>query len=235
MGRLDRQLPVFGEAGQRRISTAKVAVAGCGGLGCGVIKDLVLAGVKCFSLIDCDTISESNLNRQFIYFGHEGSKAEAAADWIRAIEPEAKIKVICARLDDSNCSDFLDGCDIAIDCLDSVESRLVLNRGIVAAKMTAVHAGVAGMHGQVTVIVPGITPCIECLSPSRSPKGPVPSVGSVVSVISSIESTEALKYLSGTGRTLAGRLLTYDASSGEFAVTAVKRRLDCPACGAVVR
>ena len=234
MGRYDRQVPVFGQDGQERIMEARVAVAGCGGLGCNVIKDLVLAGVGSLRIIDHDTISESDLNRQFVYCGESGNKVETIGRWIRIVSPDTDVEELDLMLTDDNAYAFADGCDVIVDCLDNNASRLILNRAAVNAGVPLVHGGVESMFGQVTTVIPGATPCLCCFL-GKGDAGTVPSVSAAVSVIASIQAAEVLKIITGTGTILAGRLLTVDIGNGSFDEVAIKRREDCPCCGSYIR
>ncbi|MBR7124885.1 MAG: ThiF family adenylyltransferase, partial [Candidatus Methanomethylophilaceae archaeon] len=90
--RFERQLSLIGDSGQRVLLGSCVAVIGCGGLGSIVITDLASAGVGHLILVDGDTVSESNMNRQFIHTGRVGmSKAESAAEWVSQLYPDCKV------------------------------------------------------------------------------------------------------------------------------------------------
>ncbi len=96
MSRFERQLPIFGEDGQRRIMEAKIGVAGCGGLGVNVVTALAEAGACRFILCDYDVPDVTNLNRQFIYSaGDMRPKSMISAEWILALNPAADVEAIC--------------------------------------------------------------------------------------------------------------------------------------------
>ncbi|MDD2532207.1 MAG: HesA/MoeB/ThiF family protein, partial [Candidatus Methanomethylophilaceae archaeon] len=182
-----RQIPLVSEEGQERLAGSKVAVIGCGGLGCNVITQLAMAGVGEMVLVDKDAPSESDLNRQFIYAGRRPApKAELAAEWVGQISERTKAVPMSKELNSGNVGSVLKGCDIAVDCLDNNESRLVLNAGVLSKGIPLVHGAADGPLGQVTVVVPGRTACLECFLPEVRP-GIIPAIGSVVSVIGGIE------------------------------------------------
>ena len=228
MGRFDRQIPVFGEEGQRRISESAVAVFGCGGLGCNTITQLALAGIGHLIINDFDTVSESNLNRQFVYSGRSGSKAALMGEWIRKVSPETEVTVFEGRSDRDSMYGIIGDADIAVDCLDSNDSRLELNSAVLERGIPLVHGGVEGFYGQVTVVVPGETPCLGCFLPPG--RRTVPSVGACVSVIGSLQAAEVLKMITGTGEPLKGRMLVMDMSEGSSETVGIRRRPDCPHC-----
>ena len=227
--RYSRQLPLFGKEGQKALNNVHVAVAGCGGLGSNVITQLCMAGVKHFSLIDNDVIEESNLNRQFVHCGKTGKKVLSMKDWILHIDPEAEVTVHNYCLTSNTVKDFLDGADIAVDCLDSNESRLILNEECVKNHIPLVHGGVSGMYGQVTFILPGFTPCLSCILGKGD--GEKVSLGSAVSVIGSIQANEVIKYVTGTGKNLKGELLIINLSENTFEKVPISRKTGCPVCG----
>ena len=213
-GRYDRQLPVFGEEGQERIQTATVGIAGCGGLGVNVITQLTEAGVSAFILCDPQTPDVTNLNRQFIYSPADyRPKAQVAGEWILALNPMAMVESHAQPLTEDNMAIFRN-CDVVVDCLDNFESRMVLSDLSEKTGIPLVHAGVAGMQGQIAVCIPGKTPSLrDMIGTMKDPEGPVPSVGAAVSVIAGMEALEALKVISGMGSEDAGKLVTVDMST----------------------
>lgn len=229
--RYSRQLPLFGDEGQRRIEKAHVAVAGCGGLGCNVITQLSLAGIGHLTIIDGDIIEESNLNRQFVHCGNTGSKVKSMEDWIRRNNPKANVKAMDTFLKEDNIDDFLSSADIVVDCLDNNESRSLLNEACVRKRMPLVHGGINRMYGQVTFIEPGVTPCLSCILGKGD--GERISVGSAVAVIGSIEANEVLKYITGIGENLRNELLSVNLLTNTFEKFPINRRKDCPVCGLI--
>ncbi len=227
--RYSRQLPLFGEDGQRRIGEAHVAVAGCGGLGSNVITQLSSAGVGNITIIDGDVIEESNLNRQFVHCGNSGPKVRSMEDWIRRINPNVKVRAMDSLLCDDNIDEFLSSADIAVDCLDNNDSRLLLNKGCVERRIPLVHGGINRMYGQITFIEPGVTPCLSCILGKGD--GERISVGSAVATIGSIEANEVLKYITGIGENLKGQLLSINLSTDTFEKVPINRKKDCPVCG----
>ena len=225
--RYDRQLDVFGKDGQSNIEGAHVAVAGCGGLGCKVATQLALAGVGRFTLIDFDTVSETDLNRQFVHCGKTGKKTESLKEWISEISG-CEVESIDGRLTEKNVRDFVGDADIVVDCLDNNESRLILNDGIVEKKVPLVHGGTNSMRGQVTFISPGRTPCLACFLGKDGKDNS--SVGAAVSAVASIQAAEALKYIAGRGELLECRMLSIDLSKNLYEIYDIERNPKCGRC-----
>lgn len=230
MTRFSRQLSVFGEEGQNRISGSTVGIVGLGGLGSNVITQLASAGVGNFVIADPQVSEESDLNRQFMHsLNPLGTfKTESAASWISSIS-DSRVTFITERINDGNAHVF-DDCDIVVDCTDSDESRMDLNRFAFESGKPLIYGGVESMFGQVSVVIPGITPCLNCFLKGRPAVRCVPSVGAAVSAIASIQAAEALKILTGIGEPLAGKLLTIDLVSNVYRVLDIRRRDGCDVC-----
>ena len=207
--RFERQRPIFGDEGQQKIMSAVVGIVGCGGLGVNVITQLTMAGVSHFILCDHQTPELTNLNRQFIYSAYDmRSKAVISAEWILALNPSAEVQANSEPLTAEN-SDLFRGCDILVDCLDNMESRLILSDLAEKMNIPLVHAGVSGMEGQIAVFVPGKTKSLrDVLGSIVDSEGPIPSIGAAVSTIASMEALEVLKIVSGLGTENEGKLIT---------------------------
>ncbi len=235
MSRYERQMRVFGEEGQEKIASAKVGIIGCGGLGTNVATALASAGVGRFVIIDPDVPEESNLNRQYVYCRHVDSgdarpKAEILAEWISGIDPAAEVAYHVGRFDDST-SDLFDGCDVLVDCLDSISGRMDLNRYSVESGKPLVHGAINGFIGQVATCIPGKTPCLHCMMGSVPESRTTPaSIGAVVSAIGSLEAAEALKLITGKAGS-AGQFLSVDIESWHFQTLRFERDPECPVCG----
>lgn len=233
MGRHDRQVLELGEKGQLAIEGARVGIIGCGGLGTNVATALTVAGVRRFVIADPDYPEESNLNRQYVYCAHLGEhrpKAEILAEWMESLDPETDVEPHVRRFDRST-MDMIRDCDILVECLDSFEGRMEANRCAVEMGKPMVHGGIDGFIGEVATVIPGRTPCLQCMmGPVRGSGSTPASIGSVVSAIGSMEATEALKLITGRCGT-AGTFLSIDFEKWAFQSIRFDRDPDCPVCG----
>ena len=209
--RYERQIPVIGEDGQRRIQSARVGIAGCGGLGVNVITNLVTAGVTQFVLCDHDAPDITNLNRQYIYYpGDMRPKAEVAAQWVLALNPIAEVEAHAQPFSRDTASMFL-GCDIIVDCLDSFSARMELSDFASESGIPLVHGGIEGLNGQIFVMIPGETATLrDVYGDRRDSDGPVPALGAAVACIAAMQSVEAVKLLAGMPSEARGKLITVD-------------------------
>jgi ubiquitin-like 1-activating enzyme E1 B len=155
----------LGENLYQKLENCKVLVVGAGGIGCEVLKTLVLTGFNDIEVIDLDTIDVSNLNRQFLFQKqHVGkSKANVARESAIEFNPEAKIKAYHDSITSPDYDvNFFKKFSIVLNALDNRAARNHVNRMCLAADVPLVESGTAGYLGQVTVIQKGKTECYEC-------------------------------------------------------------------------
>ncbi len=113
--------------------------------------------------------------------------------------------------------------------MDSNSDRLILNEGAIGKNIPLVHGGVDSMFGQVTVVIPNLTPCLGCIL-GNDRGGTIPSVSPAVSLIASLQAAEVLKLVTGVGETIAGYLLTVDLTKGSFEKIKVEKNPRCRFC-----
>jgi len=233
--RYQRQMifPGWGEEAQQRVKNSKVFIAGAGGLGSPLSMYLAVAGVGTIRIADCGTLELSNLNRQIL---HDDSrinknKALSAQETLTRLNPEIKVEPVTEEITDANTEAVIGTVDLIVDCLDNFETRQILNKYAVKTSTPMIHAGVYGMRGQITFIKPPETPCLWCMHTGTLPKTLFPIVGATAGVIGCLEALEAIKYLSGVGTNLMGRMLVWDGAAMEFMDLPQKKIPDCPVCG----
>ncbi|MFX1375451.1 MAG: ThiF family adenylyltransferase [Promethearchaeota archaeon] len=158
----DRQFRLEGWS-QKLVKNSRVLIAGVGGLGCEIAKNLAMLGVGCLDLVDLDVIEHSNLNRQILFTGAKigEPKAIAAAKKLREINPNIIVKGYHTSLERLN-PGIYQAADIIIGGLDSMNARLNLNAQCIRFKKTLVDGGVSGYHGHVYTIFPYQNACYEC-------------------------------------------------------------------------
>lgn len=236
--RYSRQVVVngFGAMGQKKLTEGRVLIVGLGGLGNPAAQYLAAAGVGIIGLMDDDVISFSNFNRQILYQPDDVNqlKVKTAQDRLSRFNPEIRIQTFNQRLHEDSASGIFEQFDIILDCLDNLEARLLLNRMCLRTETPLVHGGAIRFYGQLTTIIPFKGPCLRCFSPGRPfacDCERVGILGPVVGVIGVLQAMEAVKYLSGVGEGLVGRLLVFDGLQGTFDEVRIERNSKCPACG----
>jgi len=152
-----RNHDAISESEQAILATKRVLVVGCGGLGGMVIECLARIGVGHLRVVDGDVFEESNLNRQLLSstMNLGRPKVLAAQQRIMAVNPLVEVDAVQADLAAENAMELLAGCDVAVDCLDNIPARLVLQQAAKVAGVTVVHGAVAGWLGRICVIQPG--------------------------------------------------------------------------------
>ena len=224
-------LKEVGGQGQQRLKAARVLIVGAGGLGSPLIMYLAAAGVGALGIIDDDTVSLDNLQRQIVHdTPHVGvPKVESAREAVARLNPHVTVETYNARLDATNAIDIISRYDIVCDGSDNFATRYLVSDACYLAKRTLVFAAVGPFDGYVTTFKPHETgpdgkpyPSYRCLFPEAPPPGTVANcaevgvLGAVVGVVGTLQATEVLKEITGTGEGLAGRLLIYDAKSSRF-------------------
>lgn len=153
-------------------SQARVLMVGAGGIGCELLKNLVLTGFGEVHVVDLDTIDLSNLNRQFL-FRHEHikkSKALVAKEAAQRFNPAVKIVAHHANIKDAQFNiEWFSSFTIVFNALDNLEARRHVNKMCIAADVPLIESGTTGFNGQVQVIKKGVTACYDC-SPKETPK-----------------------------------------------------------------
>ena len=232
-------IPEVGEAGQFKLLDSRVLLIGAGGLGSPAAYYLAAAGVGTLGIIDADIVEESNLQRQIIHNTKRLGqyKAESARESIEALNPDIKVSTYLERLDESNVARIIADYDVIIDGTDNFPTRYLLNDAALIANKPVIHGSVFRFEGQLTVFKPNEGPCYRCLHPEPPPPALAPScaeagvLGVLPGIVGLLQATETIKLLLGIGEPLVGRLMTYDALSGEFSELRLFRDPHCPACG----
>ena len=232
-------LPEVGMRGQERLRKGSVLLVGAGGLGSPAALYLAAAGVGRIGLVDFDLVEESNLQRQILHDSRwlGKPKLESAADRLRALNPHVEVVLFPERLTSGNAFPILNGFDVVLDGTDNFATRYLTNDACFLAGKPNVYGSIFRFEGQVSVFWPGKGPCYRCLYPEPPPPGLVPScaeggvLGVLPGVIGSLQATEAIKILLGVGRSLAGRLVLYDALDLSFRELKLKPDPACPLCG----
>ncbi len=209
-------LKEIGLNGQKKLSVAKVLVIGAGGLGSPAVMYLASAGVGEIGIADYDKVDLSNLQRQIIHTTDRvGMKKTASAQIsAKAVNPDVNIIPIDERLDPDNIIRIISEYDFILDCTDRFETKFMINDACVIAGKPYSHAGVVRFGGQAMTYIPGRGPCLRCLLGSVPHDSETCSnagvVGAAAGVLGSIQALEAVKYITGAGKLLCGRVLSFD-------------------------
>lgn len=238
MERYDRQIRItgLGKNGQLKLKRARVMVAGAGGLGCPASLYLVAAGVGYLAVLDKETVELSNLNRQVLHWGDDLGKLKSVSvlEKLRKLNPGVEVEAVPKEITPTNAREFVSGFTVVVDAMDNWRTRFVLNEACVRENVPFVHAGVHSLFGQISTILPGKGPCLQCILPKIPPEEEkFPVLGSTAGTLGLLEALETIKIITGIGEPLVGRMLHFDGETMSFQEIKVDRRTDCPICGSL--
>lgn len=208
--------------GQNAISNGKVLIVGAGGLGSPVALYLAAAGVGHIGIVDPDTVSLSNLQRQIMHGTNDigEAKVESARRSMLDVNPGIDVTPYREYLTVDNAERLFREYDLIMDCTDNFDTRLLISDTAVSTGKPYIFGGVSRFHGQIFTHVPG-TATFSDFFGREAPDETLPCsitgiINTAVGVVGSLQATEAIKYLVGTGDLLTNRLLIFDAITMEF-------------------
>ena len=224
-------LSEVGGPGQNALQRARVLVIGAGGLGAPSLLYLAAAGVGTIGIVDDDTVSLSNLQRQVIHATPDigRRKTESAAAVIQKLNPHVKLELHPARIGVANALDLIARYDLVADGSDNFATRYLVSDACFFAKKPLVTAAMGTFDGTLTTIraheraADGTpNPTYRCLFPEPPPPGTVPAcaeagvLGAMAGVLGSMMALEVIREIVGFGEGLVGRLVMVDARSMRF-------------------
>ncbi|WP_406670322.1 molybdopterin-synthase adenylyltransferase MoeB [Raoultella terrigena] len=239
MLRYNRQIILrnFDFDGQERLKGARVLVVGLGGLGCAAAQYLAAAGVGALTLLDFDSVSLSNLQRQTLHSDAAIGlpKVDSARDSLARINPHVRLTPLNALLDQQALAAQIAAHDLVLDCTDNVAIRNQLNAGCFQHKTPLVSGAAIRMEGQISVFMyQDNEPCYRCLSRLFGENAltcvEAGVMAPLVGVIGSLQAMEAIKVLAQFGTPAAGRLVMYDAMTCQFREMKLMRDPQCEVC-----
>lgn len=212
--------------GQQALLAARVLIIGAGGLGSPAALYLAAAGVGTIGLVDDDTVSLSNLQRQIAHTTAAvgEAKTESAARTIAGLNPDVRVVPHTERITPANAAGLVSQYDLVLDGCDNFETRFAVNDACYSERVPLISGAVGRFDGQLAVFhaweraedgTPA--PNYRDLVPEMPPPGSVPTceeagvVGALTGVIGSLMAMEAIKEITGAGESFAGHLLLYDA------------------------
>jgi adenylyltransferase/sulfurtransferase len=251
--RYSRQIlfPGIGAEGQRRLSLAHVAIAGCGATGAASASLLARAGIDTLTLIDRDFVEASNLQRQVLFDEADAldalPKAEAAKRKIARFNSGITVNAYVTDLVPANIAELFGGADLILDATDNFETRYLVNDYAVSSGKPWIYAAAIGAYAATMNILPKAngetttpweaTACLACIFP-KPPSGPVETcdtsgiLSTAVNFAASIQVTEALKFLTGQSERMRRTMLSFDLWSSERSeISTGKPDAECTVCG----
>ncbi len=230
----------IGGPGQNKLLSAKLLCIGAGGLGSPALLYLAAAGVGTLGIVDDDTVSLSNLQRQVLHETNAigEAKTTSAKRALARVNPLIAVVPHALRLDENNVDEIISGYDLVLDGTDNFTTRYMVNAACVRAKTPLISAAMSQWEGQISVYDPANGgPCFQCVFPEAPAKGLAPNcaqagvMGALAGVMGSMMAGEAIKQITGAGQVLRGEILIYDSLYGETRKLKTSQRKNCPICG----
>ena len=211
-----RNVPALTREECALLRTKKIAVIGCGGLGGHLIDLLARLGIGSILAVDGDIFDASNLNRQLLsqvsLLGTE--KARAAADRVRMVNPDVKVRSETVFLDESNALSLITGCDVVLDALDNIPSRRILSAACEQANIPYIYGAIQGWVAQAAVSMPG-DHLIDTLYPEEIEIRDKSVLSFTPALCASMQAALCVKLL--TGRDVeTGKIYYFDLLNQEF-------------------
>ncbi|MFM9975878.1 MAG: HesA/MoeB/ThiF family protein [Beijerinckiaceae bacterium] len=216
----------LGGPGQGKLKAARVLVIGAGGLGSPLIQYLAAAGVGTIGIVDDDTVSLSNLQRQVLHGTPDIGrlKTQSAKDAAHRINPHVLIEAHALRISEANAEALVSRYDIVADGSDNFDTRYAVSDACFRAGRPLVTASVNEFDGSITTIrahesgKDGLpNPTYRCLFPDKPPAGLVPTcaeagvLGALVGILGTLQALEVIREIAGFGEGLVGTMLLVDA------------------------
>ncbi|WP_448906195.1 molybdopterin-synthase adenylyltransferase MoeB [Haemophilus parahaemolyticus] len=223
--------------GQEKLKESRVLIVGAGGLGCSASQYLASAGVGKIILVDFDTISLSNLQRQILYTDADigKPKAEVAKVRLQAINPNIEVQAVVKKCDDAELGKLIKQVDVVVDCTDNVDVRNQLNLQCFEQKRPLVSGSAIRFEGQISIFTYAENEaCYQCLSQlfGSDTLSCVEAgvISPIVGVIGSLQALEIIKVLLNIGKTLAGKLLIIDGLHFSVREMNLPKMASCSVC-----
>ncbi|WP_435235507.1 HesA/MoeB/ThiF family protein [Psychromonas sp. PT13] len=232
-------LDEIGELGQKDLKNSHVLIIGAGGLGSPAALYLAAAGVGSLVIADFDTLDVSNLQRQIIYqTGDIGSdKVVLMKNRLQSLNPEIRIRTINQEMDEEQLLLELMMTNLVLDCTDNLESRRLINRACVKAKVPAIIGAAIQMQGQLMFFDhrEDDSACYQCLFPDGEEQQlnctNAGVLGPVVGTIGSLQALEAIKYITGVPSGVKNKLKLFDGKTLDWQTFTIGKDPECPVCG----
>jgi molybdopterin/thiamine biosynthesis adenylyltransferase len=233
--RYHRQMLIdgWGKEGQAKLRNSTVFIAGAGGLGSPVAIYLAVAGIGHIRICDFDNLDVTNLNRQILH-DHTRigtNKAISGKLTIKNMNPHIKVTALQEKIMPENTDKLVDNANIIVDCMDNFPTRYLLNESAIRKNIPFVYGSIRGMDGMLSFIQSPETPCLRCLFPEAPPEEVFPVVGATPGVIGTLQALETIKYLTGIGTNIKGKLFIFDGNKIECRIFKASKDPDCTTCG----
>ncbi|CRK82579.1 adenylyltransferase ThiF [Neobacillus massiliamazoniensis] len=241
--RYSRQVlfPGIGKEGQEKISRKHVLIIGAGALGSGSAEILVRAGVGKITIVDRDYVEASNLQRQQLYTEEDVAeklpKAAAAEKRLKAINSDVIIRSIIGDATPEVLEELIVGVDLMLDATDNFETRMAMNDIAQKYDVPWIYGACVGSFGMSFSIIPGKTPCLNCLLRTIPLQGMTCDTGGIISpavqMVIAHQTAEALKILVEDWDAVRTSFVSFDVWRNQYTTMKMSKAkfAGCLSCG----
>jgi adenylyltransferase/sulfurtransferase len=230
-------LPQVGGVGQKKLKSASVAVIGAGGIGSAVIPALAGAGIGRLTIIDADTVHESNLHRQPLFRERDAgySKSDLALQFVHRLNRFVDATPIQKRIDSGNAAGLLYAHDLVIDGSDNFATRLAVSDACVRLRIPLLSAAAVQFQGQVGLF--RSKPCYRCFVGNAFDADDCDNcaelgvLGALTATVGSFAALLAINSIVGVGDDQAGRLHLFDGEKLSWRTITIPADPGCSSCG----
>ncbi|HIE40487.1 MAG TPA: molybdopterin-synthase adenylyltransferase MoeB [Thiomicrorhabdus sp.] len=239
LSRYSRQilLPEIDYSGQLKLAQSHAVIFGLGGLGSPAALYLAAAGIGTLTLVDFDTVDDSNLQRQIVHKEHNigQSKVDSAHENLTALNQHIQIKTVNAILTSQEMLTLIQTANVVLDCTDNFDSRFLINQSCFQAQKPLISGAAIRWEGQLSTydFRQKNSPCYQCLYPKSSTQETSCShngvLSPVVGMVGSMQAIEAIKALLNLP-TLTSKLMIIDAYTMNIRCLNLAKDPNCPLC-----
>jgi molybdopterin/thiamine biosynthesis adenylyltransferase len=230
----------IGGLGQKRLLASSVLIVGAGGLGCPILMYLAASGVGEIGVIDFDTVSLSNLQRQIIFSTDDigNHKVDLVKSRLNQLNPNIKITPYTKLLSEDNAYEIIRKYDLIVDGSDNFSTRYLVNKVCFVSEKPLLSGAISQWDGQISLYNPnkGLA-CYECVFPEKSNTNSTLSCsengvfGPLAGIVGALMAAEAMKFITRVDKVLEDEIILYDALCGVMRRYKTHARKDCNVCG----
>jgi molybdopterin-synthase adenylyltransferase len=235
-------LKEIGGEGQLRLLAAHVVLVGAGGIGCPALQYLAAAGVGRLTVIDDDSVSLDNLQRQILFATADvgRAKTEAAGEAVARLNPDVRFEAVRRRLAAGNCAELLGEAGVVLDGSDNFATRLTVSDACTAVRIPLVSAAIGQFQVQVGTWRgwEADKPCYRCFVGDAFDAEDCDScaelgvLGATAGIAGSWAALETIRQIVGFGGEAAGKVHIFDALAPSMRSVRIVKDPACSACGA---
>ena len=228
----------FGQDGQKKLSNSSILIIGVGGLGSAASLYLTVSGIRELTLVDFDSVDESNLSRQILFHKEDigMNKAKVAKRKLEAFNQDILINAIEKRLNEDELREFINDSNLVIDATDNLESRLMINQITYEQRKPLCIGAAIRYEGHLITILnkDKNESCLNCLYTLGDERlldcDGIGVLSPVVGIMGSMMAMEAIKTISGLNKDQKSTMSVFDLKNNIYNKINLEKRVNCDVC-----